>query len=329
MITYKDAGVSIDAGNELVERIKKIVSKSKISRGAIGGFSGLFPIPSNGSKKQYISACCDGVGTKLKIAFLLNKHDTIGIDLVAMNVNDLICTGAKPLFFLDYFACGKLEVGVAEQVIRGIHNGCEQANAALLGGETAEMPGFYEKGEYDLAGFAVGLLEGGRPFNPKNIAQGDLLIGIPSSGVHSNGYSLVRKVFSNSELKTYGKELITPTKIYVKQMEPLFKEKTLVPNYVKGVAHITGGGWYDNIPRVLPEGFGVEVKKGSWEILPIFERIQKKGKISDAEMFRTFNMGIGLALIVSPHKLSKVMALLKNSVLLGEVKKGLEGVIFK
>ncbi len=329
MITYQQAGVSVNAGNELVQRIKKIVSTSKISRGAIGGFSGLYPLPSNGSKRAYISACCDGVGTKLKIAFLLNKHDTVGIDLVAMNVNDLICTGAKPLFFLDYFACGQLDVGVAEQVIRGIQNGCEQSRAALLGGETAEMPGFYKKGEYDLAGFAVGLAEGGRTFNPKNIKQGDLLIGIPSSGVHSNGYSLVRKVFSEKELKLHGKELITPTKIYVRQTEPLFADSSLVPNHVKGIAHITGGGWYDNIPRVLPNGFGIEIKKGSWDILPVFDRIQMKGKISDPEMFKTFNMGIGLVLVVSPQGFSKVMKLLKNSVLLGEVKKGLSGVVFK
>lgn len=320
MITYKSAGVSIDAGDELVRRIKKIVSSSQ-SRSAIGGFSGLFPLP-----KKYgnicLAGCCDGVGTKLKLAFLLNKHDTIGIDLVAMNVNDLICSGAKPLFFLDYFACGKLDLNIAEKVIRGIQNGCKESNCVLLGGETAEMPGFYKKGEYDLAGFAVGIAESNRRFNKKYVYHNDIVIGVPSSGLHSNGFSLVRKIFSKQELVRMGKKLLLPTRIYVKEIMPLLSTG------IKGIAHITGGGWIENIPRILPEGLQVEIKKNSWTIPEIFNQIQKKSKLSDFEMFRTFNMGIGLVLIIDKVKVSSVLKYLNDAVILGRVAKGDKGVIF-
>lgn len=321
MITYQQAGVNIDAGNELVRRIKKIVSGSRLSRQAIGGFSGLYPL----SKNTFLSGCCDGVGTKLKIAFLLNKHDTVGVDLVAMNVNDLICTGAKPLFFLDYFACGKLDVGVAEQVIRGVQKGCEESGCALLGGETAEMPGFYEPGEYDLAGFAVGSVDRKDLINRKSIRAGDVVLGLPSSGIHSNGYSLVRKVFGEAELIEHGPELIAPTTIYVKPILAALKK----PEHgIKGIAHVTGGGWPENIPRVLPEGCQVQVERGSWTIPPIFKKIQDKGQISDAEMFRTFNMGIGLALVVDKSKVVSVQKVLKRARVLGEIKKGNRGVLF-
>lgn len=325
MITYKDAGVSIDAGNELVGRIKKIVSSSKLSRSAIGGFSGLYPLPKK-MGNYYLSGCCDGVGTKLKIAFLLNKHDTIGIDLVAMNVNDLICTGAKPLFFLDYFACGKLDLKIAEQVIRGIQKGCEESECILLGGETAEMPGFYEEGEYDLGGFAIGLVEKKELINRSAIREGDVVIGLSSSGVHSNGYSLVRKVFSDDELIKHGKELLAPTKLYVRPILALLKKHGKA---VKGIAHITGGGWIDNPPRMIPEGFRIEFKKGSWPILPVFKKIQEKGRIDEHEMFRTFNMGIGLMLVVDREKIDQVKKFLGKCYLIGEIKCGKEKVIFK
>jgi phosphoribosylformylglycinamidine cyclo-ligase len=324
MVTYQQAGVSIEAGNELVRRIKKMVAGSKLSRSAIGGFSGLYPLPKK-IGNFYLSGCCDGVGTKLKIAFLLNRHDTVGIDLVAMNVNDLICTGAQPLFFLDYFACGKLDVDTAEQVIRGIQKGCEQSGCILLGGETAEMPGFYQPGEYDLAGFAVGLVEKKDLIRRNTIRPGDLVLGLPSSGVHSNGYSLVRKVFSEKELIRHGNELITPTKIYVKPILALLKKYI---NAVKGIAHITGGGWLENPPRVLPKGLQIEFRKDSWPILPIFQKIQKKGNIAEQEMFRTFNMGIGLMLVVDKKAVSKVQMFLKKSYIIGEIKKGTSVVQF-
>lgn len=316
-ITYEEAGVNIDAGNELVKRIKKMAP-------AIGGFSGLFPLA--GTKFHLVSST-DGVGTKLKLAFLLNKHDTVGIDLVAMNVNDLICCGAKPLFFLDYFACGKLDVGLAESVIKGIMAGCKQASSSLLGGETAEMPGFYKPGEYDLAGFAVGVVEKGKEITGKKIKQGDVLIGLPSSGPHSNGYSLIRKVFSESELKKYGKELLEPTRIYVKEITALLssvRKKDI--NSISAIAHITGGGFYDNIERLLPEKCHVIIKKSSWKVPEIFNIIQKKGDVSEKEMYRTLNMGIGMVLIVRPEYAEKVKKALKGSVILGVIEKGTRGV---
>src|SRR3989339_1346254 len=254
MITYKKPGVAIDAGNELVRRIKKKLPK-------IGGFGGLFPL--EGTNINLVSST-DGVGTKLKLAFLLNKHDTVGIDLVAMNVNDIICCGAKPLFFLDYFACGKLDVGLAEKVISGIKKGCDISGCALVGGETAEMPGFYPPGEYDLAGFSVGVLEKGKEITGKQIRPGDVLVGIPSSGPHSNGNSLIRKVFSKAELKKYGAQLLAPTRIYVKEVLKLLNAfRTPV---VHGIAHITGGSFYDKIERILPANIRVVINKNSWKV---------------------------------------------------------------
>lgn len=326
--TYKQAGVSIHAGNELVRRIKKIVSGSPASLTAIGGFSGLFALPKK-LENFYLAGCCDGVGTKLKIAFLLEKHDTIGIDLVAMNVNDLLCSGAQPLFFLDYFACGKLKVGIAEKVIRGIQTGCEESECILLGGETAEMPGFYKKGEYDLAGFAVGMVQRRSALDGKKIQPGDFVLGLPSSGVHANGFSLIRKIFSRRELLKFGAELLTPTRIYVKQVLPLLStlHAQRLP-LLKGIAHITGGGWIENIPRLLPRGVQVEIKKGSWQVPEIFYRIQKKAQLSSLEMYKTFNMGIGLALVVAPERLARVSAVLKDGVILGKVTRGRAGVLF-
>lgn len=291
-LTYKDAGVDIDAGAELVRRIAKMTS-------GIGGFGGLFPLGDS-----YLVAGTDGVGTKLKLAFETGRHDTIGIDLVAMSVNDIITLGAKPLFFLDYYATSRLDVDLAEKVIKGIVDGCKQSDCALLGGETAEMPDFYKEGEYDLSGFAVGIVKKDSVIDGKNIVAGDVLIGLPSSGVHSNGFSLVRKVLDHSgssltdqlpgEAITLGEALMAPTVIYVKQVLDIIGK-----GGVKGIAHITGGGFTDNIPRVFPKGLGAVIYEGSWKVLPVFKWIQQAGKIEDAEMRRTFNMGIGMVLVVS------------------------------
>lgn len=309
-INYKKSGVNIDKGNELVRRIKK-------SLPSIGGFSGIFPFKHT---KFNLVGSCDGVGTKLKLAFLLNKHDTIGIDLVAMNVNDLICCGAKPLFFLDYFACGQLNVDTAEHVIKGILKGCEQAGCTLLGGETAEMPGFYAKGEYDLAGFAVGSVERGRRITGKKIKPGDVLIGLPSSGPHSNGYSLIRKVLSESELRKYSKELLAPTRIYVKDILRLFGVFNI--SLFSGISHITGGGFYDNIERLLPKNTNAMIDKSTWEVPEIFKLIKSKGKISKKEMYRTFNMGIGMVLICDRKRAYNINQMLKGSRMIGAIVRG-------
>lgn len=312
MVTYKQAGVNIDAGNKLAGMIKKIAP-------AIGGFSGLYPLNS----KQYLSATTDGVGTKLKLAFLLNKHDTVGIDLVAMSVNDLICCGAKPLLFLDYFACGKLSVNTAAQVIKGVNEGCRRAGCVLIGGETAEMPGFYKEGEYDLAGFSVGLVEKNKVIDGSKIRKGDIVIGLPSSGLHSNGYSLVHKILSKTELKKYGRALLTPTKIYVKEI------MNLVSKYgkVKGMANITGGAFYDKIGRIVPKKCNIVIRKNSWRVPEIFRILQKKGNIEDREIYRVFNMGIGMALIIPPEGADKVLRLLPGSKVIGEVVSGNKQVI--
>jgi phosphoribosylformylglycinamidine cyclo-ligase len=314
VITYAKAGVNIDAGNELVKRLKKKLPK-------IGGFGGAFPLA--GTKYNLVSST-DGVGTKLKLAFLLNKHDTVGIDLVAMNVNDIICCGAKPLFFLDYFACGKLDVNQAEKVISGIKKGCDISGCSLIGGETAEMPGFYPPGEYDLAGFAVGSLEKGKEITGKNIKPGDIVIGLPSSGPHSNGYSLIRKVFSDSELKKYGKQLLAPTRIYVKEILSLLTPYHLP--LITGIAHITGGSFYDKIGRIVPEGCRVMIEKVSWKVPEVFRLVQKKGNVPDKEIYRTLNMGIGMAVIVRPGFAKKALKLLKGSIIIGSVIKGQQGV---
>lgn len=299
-LTYKDAGVDIDAGSELVRRIAKMAP-------GIGGFGGLYPLGDS-----YLVAGTDGVGTKLKLAFESGIHETIGIDLVAMSVNDIVTSGAKPLFFLDYFATSRLDVDLAERVIKGIVDGCQQSDCALLGGETAEMPGFYADGEYDLSGFAVGIVKKESVINGKNIEAGDVLIGLPSSGVHSNGFSLVRKVLAQSgcsltdklpgETTTLGEALMAPTVIYVKQVLDL-----ITKGGIKGIAHITGGGFTDNIPRVFPKGLGAVIDTDSWPVLPVFKWLQEVGRIDDHEMMRTFNMGIGMVLVVNPDAALKIL----------------------
>ncbi|RVW59976.1 Phosphoribosylformylglycinamidine cyclo-ligase, chloroplastic/mitochondrial [Vitis vinifera] len=342
-LTYKDAGVDIDAGSELVKRIAKMAP-------GIGGFGGLFPLvslacnhhigsvrmiieasmgvlmvelsrplrPGYGAKKlgwgcdSYLVAGTDGVGTKLKLAFETGIHETIGIDLVAMSVNDIVTSGAKPLFFLDYFATSHLDVDLAEKVIKGIVDGCQQSDCVLLGGETAEMPDFYADGEYDLSGFAVGVVKKDSVIDGKNIVPGDVLIGLLSSGVHSNGFSLVRRVLSRSGLSlkdqlpgeaiTLGEALMAPTVIYVKQVLDFISK-----GGVKGIAHITGGGFTDNIPRVFPKGLGAVIYKDSWEVPSVFKWIQEAGQIEDAEMRRTFNMGIGMVLVVSPEASLRIL----------------------
>ncbi|XP_022976224.1 phosphoribosylformylglycinamidine cyclo-ligase, chloroplastic/mitochondrial [Cucurbita maxima] len=322
-LTYKDAGVDIDAGTELVRRIAKMAP-------GIGGFGGLFPLGDS-----YLVAGTDGVGTKLKLAFETGIHDTIGIDLVAMSVNDIITSGAKPLFFLDYFATSRLDVDLAEKVIKGIVTGCQQSDCVLLGGETAEMPDFYANGEYDLSGFAVGVVKKDSVIDGKNIVAGDLLIGLPSSGVHSNGFSLVRRVIERSGLSlknklpvgdvTLGEALMAPTVIYVKQVLDIISK-----GGVKGIAHITGGGFTDNIPRVFPDGLGAVIYKNSWEIPTVFNWIQEAGKIEDEEMRRTFNMGIGMVLVVNQEASQRILNDnhgSQSAYLIGEVAEG-EGVRF-
>ena len=316
-ITYQKAGVNIDAGNELVKRLKKKLPK-------VGGFGGAFPIDRT---KYNLVSSTDGVGTKLKIAFLVNKHDTVGIDLVAMNVNDIVCVGAKPLFFLDYFACSKLNVDLAEKVIKGIIDGCKQADTQLIGGETAEMPSFYKGEDYDLAGFAVGIIEKGKEITGQDIKEGDVVIGLPSSGPHSNGYSLIRKVFSKEELKKYSKELLAPTKIYVKEiLTALKKFNSGKKNKIVGIAHITGGSFYDKISRILPDNTHVIINKGSWKVPEIFNTIQKKGNVSDKDIYRTLNMGIGMVIFVKPKFAKEVMKSFRGAKAIGFVQKGKKGV---
>ena len=305
--SYKSAGVDIEAGYEAVERIKKHVERTKRLgvMGALGSFGGLFDLSVLQFKEPVLVSGTDSVGTKLKIAFMMDKHDTIGIDCVAMCVNDILVQGASPIFFLDYLACGKNEPEKIEQIVKGIADGCEQAGCALIGGETAEMPGMYAPGEYDLAGFAVGACEKSELISGSAIRPGDVLIGLPSSGIHSNGYSLVRKIFFeehrlhiDSQLDglkgTLGEALIEPTRIYVKQIQSIHKKGT-----IKGMAHITGGGFIENIPRALPDGYGAEIAEGTWEIPAIFEVLKEYGKLDRKEMYNIFNMGIGLVLIVA------------------------------
>jgi phosphoribosylformylglycinamidine cyclo-ligase len=304
-LTYREAGVDIEAGDALVERIKPMAQRTMRPEvmGGIGGFGALFEVSKKYREPVMVSGT-DGVGTKLKLAFRLKKHDTIGIDLVAMSVNDILVSGAEPAFFLDYFACGKLDVNVAADVVKGIAEGCHQAGCALIGGETAEMPGMYDPNEYDLAGFAVGLVEKSRIIDGSRIAAGDAVIGLASSGCHSNGYTLVRTVVAKSSAdlyepfepggeRTLGDALIEPTRIYVK---PVLA--TLAKVEVKGLAHITGGGLTENIPRVLPGAVAASLESSSWPRPPIFGWLQKVGNIEEAEMHRTFNCGIGMAMVV-------------------------------
>jgi len=337
MLTYKDAGVDIEKADKFVEGIKGFVkdtfNKSVLAN--IGGFAGAVSLELTKYKEPVLTASTDGVGTKLKIAQALDKHDTIGIDLVAMCVNDLITTGSKPIFFLDYFATGKLETEVAIDVVKGIAEGCKMADCPLIGGETAEMPGMYGEGEYDLAGFSVGIVEKSKMIDGSKIKEGDVLIGVYSSGIHSNGYSLVRKIveikgykytdFINDFGKSLGEELLTPTKIYVRAVLRILEEVD-----IKGIAHITGGGIPGNLIRILQDNTKAVINKKSWNILPIFKWIQKEGNISEEEMFKTFNMGIGLILVVDKNDAEKVLQILnsigENSVQIGEIKKGKKSV---
>ena len=333
-LTYAAAGVSIETGDELVRRIGPIARKTRVPGvlAGVGGFSALFDLTGRGYRDPILVSSTDGVGTKLKIAFMTGVHDTVGIDLVAMGVNDIVTQGAAPLFFLDYFVCGKLDVKIAEAVVRGIAAGCRQAGCALIGGETAEHPGDFPKGEYDLAGFVVGALERKQIIDPAAIDTGDVLIGIPSSGLHSNGYSLARKVlFEKARLKigqriaelgrTLGEELLEPTRIYAKVTAKLF---SLFP--IKGAAHITGGGITGNLPRVLPPGRHALIERASWPVPAVFNLIQKRGGIEQAEMDSTFNNGLGLILVIDKKFADEVLRTLKRSgekaYLIGEIRRG-------
>ena len=336
--SYKAAGVDITAGYEAVELMKQHIARTMTSgvMSAIGGFGGLFELDLKGITKPVLVSGTDGVGTKLKLAFLMDKHDTVGIDCVAMCVNDIICVGAKPLFFLDYIAVGKNFPEKIEAIVSGVAEGCVQSGCALIGGETAEMPGFYPIDEYDLAGFSVGVVDKSKTLDPSTITAGDVLIALPSSGVHSNGFSLVRRVFDveNTDLttpidvlggKSLGKTLLTPTKIYVKPMLALFEEVT-----VKAVSHITGGGFYENIPRSLPKGFGAKIDKSALRILPIFELLMEKGNIPERDMFNTFNMGVGMTMVVAKEDAEKAVSVLQaqgeDAYIIGEIVSSEEGV---
>lgn len=335
--SYEASGVNLEAGYEVVSRIKKHVKSTERpgSMGNIGSFGGMFDLGSLGYEHPILVSGTDGVGTKLKIAFSLEKHDTIGIDAVAMCVNDVLAQGAKPLIFLDYVAVGKNHPEVVEAIVSGVAEGCRQAGCALVGGETAEMPGMYTPGEYDIAGFTVGAVEKSKLIDCSKVKPGDLLVGIASSGVHSNGFSLVRKIVSDRDLEfnqkyeetgdqTLGEMLLTPTKIYIKQVHKVLDEID-----VHGIAHITGGGFDENIPRILKPGQGVEVKEGSWEILPVFRLLEKYGKVPHREMFNIFNMGIGMVLAVNEEDAPRAIEILteagEKASVIGKVIEG-EGV---
>jgi phosphoribosylformylglycinamidine cyclo-ligase len=313
--SYRRAGVDIDAGDALVERIKKRVPE-------IGDFAGLFPFPT-GMKKPMLVGCCDGVGTKLKLAQDMGIHNTIGKDLVAMNVNDMICSGARPLFFLDYYASGRLDLKTAGHVVDGIIDACKESNCVLLGGETAEMPGMYPEGEYDLAGFAVGVVDKEKRVRNDKIKAGDILLGLPSSGIHSNGYSLVRRLFKKKDYKKWGKILLEPTRIYVKTILAVLRK---FPGAVNGIAHITGSGLTENVPRFLPKNLDALIFRASWPVPDVFAEMQRRGNVDEAEMFRTFNMGIGMALAVSRKDADKVQKFLAPCHRLGRIVKGRQAV---
>ena len=339
--SYKAAGVDITAGYKAVDLMKEHIAKTKTSGviSGIGGFGGLFGLDLSGIKNPVLVSGTDGVGTKLKMAFLMDKHDTVGIDCVAMCVNDIICCGAKPLFFLDYIAVGKNVPEKVASIVSGVADGCVQSGCALIGGETAEMPGFYPEDEYDLAGFSVGIADKDKLLDNSAVKEGDVIIGLKSSGVHSNGFSLVRKIFDveNKDIKTpleflggksIGETLLAPTKIYVKPMCALFEKVT-----VKAVSHITGGGFYENIPRSIPKGFGAKIDKNALEILPIFTLLQKEGNIPERDMFNTFNMGVGMSVTVADEDKEKAIEILKangeDAYIIGSVIKSDEGVIIE
>lgn len=317
--SYAAAGVDITAGYKAVELMKSHIARTMTSGvcSDVGGFGGLFELDTTGIEKPVLVSGTDGVGTKLKLAFLMDKHDTVGIDCVAMCVNDIICCGAKPLFFLDYIACGKNIPERIASIVSGVAEGCVQSGAALIGGETAEMPGFYPVDEYDLAGFSVGVVDKSKILDPSTMKAGDVVIALPSSGVHSNGFSLVRKVFDveNSDIKSpreelggksIGETLLTPTKIYVKPVLALLEQVK-----VKGISHITGGGFYENIPRSIPDGLGAVIERKAVRVLPIFDLIAKEGNISERDMFNTFNMGVGMSIVVAREDAEKAVEILK------------------
>ena len=318
---YADAGVDITAGYKAVELMKKHIARTLTSGvcSDVGGFGGLFELDLTGISKPVLVSGTDGVGTKLKIAFLMDKHDTVGIDCVAMCVNDIICCGAKPLFFLDYIACGKNYPERIADIVSGVCEGCVQSGAALIGGETAEMPGFYPIDEYDLAGYCTGVVDKDRIIDNKAMTPGDVIIALPSSGVHSNGFSLVRKVFDveNRNLtlpvdeldgKSIGETLLTPTKIYVKPVLALLEKIK-----IKGISHITGGGFYENIPRSIPDSLGAKIDRSTVKVLPIFDLIAKAGNICERDMFNTFNMGVGMSIVVSKDDADEALSILKSS----------------
>jgi len=306
VLTYKKAGVDIEKGDEFVKRIRPLLEKTARPEvfGRYGGFSGLFRPLLKNCKRPVLVSSTDGVGTKLLLAELRGRYDTVGIDLVAMSVNDVVVTGAEPLFFLDYIACGRLERDKLYGLMKGISRGCEESGCALIGGETAELPGMYQRGTFDLAGFCVGLISEEKIIDGRSCRTGDRILGLASTGVHSNGFSLVRKVFTQEELKgNLGRELMRPTRIYVR---PVLKAMKKIR--IKAMAHITGGGFYENIPRVLPAGLSAVVRKGSWPVPTIFNKIQSRGEVPDREMFRTFNMGVGMVLVLSAQSVSKALS---------------------
>lgn len=321
---YEESGVSLEAGYKSVELIKKHVARTKNlgMMSAIGGFGGAFDLSSYNFKNPVLISGTDGVGTKLKLAFELDIHNTIGIDVVAMCVNDILAQGAQPLFFLDYLAVGKNYPEQVEQIVEGVAEGCVQAGCAIVGGETAEMAGFYDDGEYDIAGFSVGAAEKEDLLSSENTKAGQVVIGLPSTGVHSNGFSLVRKIIRDNNISldekfgdsTIGKTLLTPTKIYVKEVLKVLKEVK-----VAGIAHITGGGFHENLPRCLKEGLGMKINKDSYEVPEIFKYLQEKGNIDEAEMYNIFNMGVGMALVVNKEDVEKTLSLLDDAFVLGEV----------
>lgn len=323
-LTYKKTGVDIDKADDFIKRIMPLLEKTKRREvlGGIGGFSGLFRPHLKNIKNPVLVSSTDGVGTKLLLADLLNKYDTVGLDLVAMCVNDVVVVGAEPLFFLDYIACGRLNQAKLYKLMKGIARGCQEAGCALIGGETAELPGMYAKDKFDLAGFCVGLVSRESLIDGRHCRKGDRVLGLASSGLHSNGFSLVRKIFSQEEMQgRFRRAFLKPTRIYVKSILKLIKNVQ-----IKAIAHITGGGFYGNIPRVLPEGLSVTIKRGSWRVPQIFRTIQEKGKIEEQEMFRTFNMGVGMVVILSSSQTPQALALLERmgerAWVMGEVIKG-------
>ncbi|MCR4952197.1 MAG: phosphoribosylformylglycinamidine cyclo-ligase [Solobacterium sp.] len=339
--SYKEAGVDVTAGYKAVELMKAHVARTKIpgAEVEIGGFGGMFMPDMTGMEQPTFVSGTDGVGTKVKLAFMLDKHDTVGIDCVAMCVNDIICTGAKPLFFLDYIACGKNIPEKIAEIVKGVADGCVQAGCALIGGETAEHPGLMPVDEYDLAGFSVGIADKKNILDPKNVAAGDVLIGLASTGIHSNGFSLVRKVFgfeqdpsvlneTMEDGRTLGEVLLTPTQIYVKPVLEVLKQAN-----VKAISHITGGGFFENMPRAFRKNLNAVIHKGTWKILPVFEKIAERGNIPERDMFNTFNMGVGMVLYAAKEDAEKIVAILKENGIeasvIGEMTEGDHSVIIE